>query len=254
MMIHKLPALLKREVLEHRNLWRVPIILIGFALLIRLSWGFGNLAPDFEVPTWLQSDPAIDGIIDGVVMQALDSMNYIVMMVLFVVAIFYTLSSLFNERQDQSILFWRSLPISDGLTVTSKLFIGLVLIPLFIIATQAVVSVIFLDSQAPQYLSSYYGRTLGGLFKTLLWSMLPTICWCMLCSEIAKKNPFLLAFIAPLLLVMVDKLFLNGVVSNTLVVNRLWGIDEHSLQPLVWGLIFSVVCVATAIVKRSQRF
>lgn len=253
-MIYKLPALLKREILEHRNLWRVPAILIGFALLIRLSWGFGNLSPNFEVPEWLKSDPAIDGLVDGVVMQALDSMNYMVMLALFVVAIFYTLSSLYNERQDQSILFWRSLPISDGLTITSKLLIGLMVVPLCIMITQAIVSIIFLDLQAFHYLSSYYGRTVGGLFKTLLWSMVPTVCWCLLCSEIAKKNPFLLAFFAPILVVLVDKLFLNGVVSSTLVINRVAGFDDHTMMPLMWGLAFSVVCVALAIIKRSERF
>ncbi len=252
-MINKLIALVKREVLEHKNLWRVPIILIGIAVLLRVSMAFGNLAIEFDVPSEFEIDSKVDSIVNGVVARALNFMNIIVMVALFVVAIFYSLSCLYNERQDQSVLFWRSLPVSDGLTVASKLVVALVLIPLLIVACQAAVSFILLDVTAFQYLSNYYGHSLSGLAKILLWSMVPTIAWCVLCSEIAEKNPFLLAFIAPILLVLVDKLFLNGVVSETLIINRLAGFDDYTVMPLVWGGLFSAACIALAITKRSQR-
>jgi len=252
-MINKLVALVKREVLEHNNLWRVPLILVCIAVLLRISMAFGNLALEFDVPTEFEIDKKVDGIMNGVVARALSFMNIIVMVSLFIVAIFYSLSCLYNERQDQSVLFWRSLPISDGLTVASKLLVALILIPLIIVACQAAVSLVLLDLTAFQYLSSYYGHSLLGLAKILLWSMLPTIAWCVLCSEIAKKNPFLLAFIAPILLVLVDKLFLNGVISETLVVNRLTGFDDYTLMPLVLGALFAAACITLAIIKRSQR-
>jgi len=267
MMISKLPALLKREILEHKNIWRVPLILIGIAVLVRLSVSFGNLEVDLNVSDVAEFegfgvdtkdidnniDNVIESVVDGVIWRALGSMNYIIMLVMFIVSIFYTLSSLYNERQDQSVLFWRSLPISDGLTVASKLIIALVLIPLVIVVSQAIVSVIFLDTQAFQYLSSYYGRSLGGLMQILFWSMVPVIAWCLLCSEIATKNPFLLAFVAPILLVLVDKLFLSGAISELLVINRLTGVDDYGAGPLLTGLIFAAICIAMAIIKRSQR-
>lgn len=252
-MINKLVALVKREVLEHRNLWRVPIILVGIAVLLRISMAFGNLAFEVDVPSEFEIDQKVESIMDGVVARALNFMNIVVMISLFVVGIFYALSCLYNERQDQSVLFWRSLPVSDGLTIASKLIVALLLIPLVIVICQAVVSFVLLDVTAFQYLSSYYGHSLSGLFKILLWSMLPTIAWCVLCSEIAKKNPFLLAFIAPILLVLVDKLFLNGVLSETLIVNRLTGFDDYTVMPLIWGGLFAAVCIAVAIIKRSQR-
>jgi len=266
MMISKLPALLKREILEHKNIWRVPMILLGIAVLVRLSLVFGNLEVDFNVPAVGLSgvnldtkdldddlDNVVDSFIDGVVARALSSMNYIVMLVMFIVSIFYTLSSLYNERQDQSVLFWRSLPISDGLTVASKLIVALVLIPLIIVVCQVAVSIVLLDTQAFQYLSSTYGVTVARLMQILLWSMVPTIAWCLVCSEIANKNPFLLAFVAPVILVLVDKLFLSGTVSELFVVNRLTGIDEYTVLPLITGLVFAAVCVVTATIKRSQR-
>lgn len=249
----QLPALIKREILEHRNLWKVPLILIGLALLVKASLSFGNLALDFDLPEQLQLDESIDSAVDVVVARALNSMNFIIMLVMFVVGIFYSLSCLFNERQDESVLFWRSLPISDSITVASKLLIGLAVIPGVIIICQTVVAIVFFGTDAFSYLGTYFSGSLSVLGKTLLWSILPVIAWCVFCSEIAQKNPFMLAFVAPIVLILVDKLFLNGVVSQTFVINRLYGITEHTLMALIWGFVFSAVCVVFAVIKRSQR-
>ena len=250
----KLIALLKREILEHPAIWRVPLILIGIALLVKLSLSFGNLSLNINLPEQLQLDDEVGTAVNAVVAKALNTMNYIIMLVMFVVSIFYALSSLFNERQDQSVLFWRSLPISDNLTVASKLLVALVLIPVVIVVAQALVAVLFFGTDALGYLSAYFDRSLEILGKILLWSMLPIITWCLLCSEIAKKNPFLLAFISPIILILVDKLFLNGTISQTFVINRLTGVSDHNLITLFWGVVFSAVCYALAVIKRGERF
>jgi len=246
-------ALLKREVLEHKNIWRVPLILVGIALLLRLSMVMGNLSINLDVPDFLQLDTLLSGAIDGVLARALNSMNFIMMLTMFIVAIFYTLSCLYDERQDQSVLFWRSLPISDSMTVASKLLIALVVVPLLIIGCQALVAVLFLGTDSMAYLAGYFAYSLPGLFKILLWSLLPSIAWCALCSEVAKKNPFLLAFLAPLLLILIDKLFLSGVISEVFVINRLTGVDDYTALPLILGLLFSAACLVLTVVKRSQR-
>ncbi len=251
--LNKLPALLRREVLEHKNLWRVPLVLIGIAVLVKLSLSIGNLSINFDLPEQLQLDDDIDSAVDLVVAKALNSMNHMIMLVMFVVAIFYALSCLFTERQDESVLFWRSLPISDGLTVASKLVIALIAIPIIIVACQAIVAVIFFGVDAGTYLSNYYGSSLSVLGKILLWSMLPVIAWCVFCSEVASKNPFLFAFITPIILILVDKLFLNGVVSQTFVINRLYGVPQYDGSTLLWGVLFSAVCVVLTVIKRGQR-
>ena len=104
-------ALFRREILEHKNLWRVPLVLIGIAVLVKLSLSFGNLAPYIQLPEQLELDNQIDSAVDTVIANVLNAMNAIVMWVMFLVAISYALACLFNERQDQSVLFWRSLPI-----------------------------------------------------------------------------------------------------------------------------------------------
>lgn len=249
----KLVALLIREVLEHKNIWRVPLILIGIGILVKLSLSVGNLALDFDVPDQLQLDGAIDSALDGVIAKSLNSMNSIITLVMFVVAVFYALSCLYEERQDDSVLFWRSLPISDSLTVASKLLIALLLVPVIIVVCQAVVAVIFFGGDSFAYLSAYYSDSLAGLGKMILWTLLPTIAWCTLCSEIAAKNPFLLAFMAPLILILIDKLFLNGVISQTFIINRFWGTSHHTIMPLLWGVVFSGICFFLTVIKRSQR-
>lgn len=246
-------ALLKREILEHKNIWRIPAILVVIAVLVRISLSVGNLAIDINLPEQLQLDKAVDSILNSVIAKSLTSMNFIIMLVMFVVAIFYTLSCLFNERQDDSVLFWRSLPISDSLTVASKLIIALFVIPLLIIICQAVVTILFMGANSPAYLSSYYAQSLPLLAKILLWSLLPVTAWCLFCSGIAKKNPFLFAFIVPIILIAVDKLFLNGVLSQIFIINRVTGLSEYSMMTLLWGSLFSLICIVLAILKRSQR-
>lgn len=252
-MMKTLIALLKREILEHKNIWKVPLILIGIAVLVKLSTSVGNLAIDFNVPEQLQLDDTIKSAVDVVVAKSLNSMNLMIMIVMFIVAIFYALSCLYNERQDDSVLFWRSLPVSDSLTVISKLLIALLVIPLIIVLTQAVVAVLFFGTQSVAYLVNYYGYSLVLLSKLTAWSLLPVIAWCAFCSEIAKKNPFLLAFIAPILLIIIDKLFLNGILSQAFIINRLTGVANFSIMPLILGVIFSAACIFLTIVKRSQR-
>src|SRR6266567_8221665 len=71
-----------------------------------------------------------------------------------IVGVFYSLDALYGERRDRSILFWKSLPVSDLTTVLSKLTIPLVILPLLsfaiTIATQFIMlllsSVILLGS------------------------------------------------------------------------------------------------------------
>ena len=246
-------ALLKREILEHKNLWRVPLVLLVIALLLKLSLSFGNLAINVDVPVALQLDDEINSFINSAIGKTLHLMNYFVMIVMFVVAVFYALSCLYDERQDDSVLFWRSLPISDWLTVASKLAIPLAVVPIIILICQAIVAILFLGSDTTNYFGHSFLSTSLVLGKKILWSLLPIIAWCIFCSSIAKKNPFLFAFITPIILILIDKLFLHGVISQTFLINRITGVDHFSIKVLLTGLIFSAVCIGAAVVKRSQR-
>lgn len=246
-------ALLKREVLEHKSLWRVPAALIGIALLVKLSFSVGNLSLDFDVPKGFDIESTVDTFVSSALGKALNVMNYLIMLVMFVVAIFYSLASLFNERQDQSVLFWRSLPISDTHTILSKLVIALVVVPVIILLLQCLVALLFLGSQSGAYLGSYFVGAVDQMSKILLWSMLPTIAWCLLCSQVANKNPFLMAILIPILAILVDKLFLSGAISDMFVINRLTGVEQYSAGLLIIGGLFAAACLGFTIARRGER-
>lgn len=248
-----LPALLKRELLEHNNLRRVPVILLCIALLLRLAIYMGTPSPDLGFVEQLQLDKVVDNILSSAMARSLYSMNFIIMIAMYITAVFYSLSCLFNERQDQSVLFWRSLPISDSLTVASKLIIALLVIPLTILLCQIITTVIFLDVNSIDYFANYFFASLKYLSKIVVWSMLPVVAWCLFCSGFAERNPFLLAFVAPIIVILVDNLFFAGQLSAALITDRFTGNDHYSFSSLVIALVFSAICIILVTIKRSQR-
>ena len=136
------------------------------------------------------------------------------------VAFFYCLGALYEERRDRSILFWKSLPVSDSQTVLSKLVTTLLAAPLIMIAASIAMSVILLLvlcaslSIAGVHVS---GMVLGNaaVYKApflilalmpvyVFWS-LPTVGWLMMVSSWARSKVFLWAVGVPLLLMGVSK-------------------------------------------------
>ncbi|MCL7713609.1 ABC transporter permease [Stenotrophomonas mori] len=134
--------------------------------------------------------------------------------VLAFVVFFYALGSLYDDRRDRSILFWKSLPVSDLQTVLSKVVWALLLAPLVAIVVGIAVGlclwlVAILGSVAagvpsPWTMATHsrplriVGQVLSAVPVTLLWS-LPTVGWLMLCSAWARSKPFLWAVLVPLL-------------------------------------------------------
>ena len=134
-----LQTLVRREFWEHPALWRAPLIAGGALVAVLLLAIFtrlqrhtvivnGNarvLSDIFNVDT--ATKVAAHSLLQGAVWLALSILAI-------VVACFYLLDSLYAERKDRSILFRKSLPVSDGLTVTSKLIVALVAVPLIVFA------------------------------------------------------------------------------------------------------------------------
>ena len=137
-----------------------------------------------------------------------------------VVAFFYCLGALNEERRDRSILFWKSLPISDGQTVLSKVITAALVAPLITIAVGTFVSMLLLLiagialalqgvnmfalvlSSAEFYLAPL--KVLGMLPVYVLWA-LPTIGWLLMVSAWAKSKVFLWAVGTPLISVIIVK-------------------------------------------------
>jgi len=136
------------------------------------------------------------------------------------VSFFYCLGALYDERRDRSILFWKSLPVSDAMTVLSKAATALVLAPAITVALITVSSLLLLlvacgvlaamgVNIIPQVVSSsrLYLAPLSLLAVLPVYAVwaLPTAGWLLLVSSWARSKPFLWAVIAPLVALLVVK-------------------------------------------------
>ena len=134
-------------------------------------------------------------------------------MVMAVVIFFFCLGTLFDERKDRSVLFWKSLPVSDGETVLSKLAMALVAAPLITLAFGIITS--FLVLLIAVFTAMLGGLSLAGVFAQpatylaplkiaavlpvyLVWA-LPTVGWLMMVSAWARTKVFLWAVGVPVL-------------------------------------------------------
>jgi ABC-2 type transport system permease protein len=132
----------------------------------------------------------------------------LIMATTFVVGIFYSLDALHGERRDRSILFWKSLPVSDATTVFAKASIPLVVLPLLTVAiTVAMQWLMLLLSSAVVMASGQSVATLWTKlsFFRMSWLMLyhvltahalwpaPIYCWLLFVSGWPRRATFLWA-------------------------------------------------------------
>ena len=127
-------TLIKRELWEHRSIFVTPVAIAALILL-------GVLATMVFVPRFTDE---LDVVIFGATNIADESHRALVLSGIFggtsslfllalaILTTFYCLDALYTERKDKSILFWRSLPVTDAETVMSKLLTAVVVIPLVI--------------------------------------------------------------------------------------------------------------------------
>ncbi|MBR0345146.1 MAG: hypothetical protein IJI03_07790 [Rudaea sp.] len=146
------------------------------------------------------------------VTAALMGISVPVMVTLFFVVFFSLLGALYDDRRDRSVLFWKSLPISDLDTVLSKVATAVVVAPLFAIAATIVLHIVFLCLISvyaafhgvnplpllwnPVPLVSMWIKLVCMIPLNALWA-LPTVGWLLLCSSFARSKPFLWAVALP---------------------------------------------------------
>lgn len=127
-------TLIRREFWEHRSLWMAPLIAAGFLLLaLAVSNISGNGFKvsidneEFSLPGSVS--PEQQAKMFGVFISLLGLPILITMVV--VVSI-YLGDALYSERKDRSILFWKSMPVSDASTVWSKVVTALAVVPFYV--------------------------------------------------------------------------------------------------------------------------
>ena len=230
---HKFKLLLKREYWEHKGgfLW-APLIAGGISLLLSLmaiivatvaarrAIGEGEMEIDGVTINGLDLGQ-LTGRLDAQEMQQFASAVDLTLfmssvwpyIVLAFVVFFYCLGALYDDRKDRSVLFWKSLPLSDGQTVLSKVVSATVVAPVLATAAAVVTMFAFMimisavvvlhggDAMTMIWGPSSPLKLVGGMLAAIpvytLWA-LPTIGWLLLCSSFARSKPFLWALMVPL--------------------------------------------------------
>ena len=176
----------------------------------------------------------------------------------------YSLSTFFDERKDKSIIFWRSLPVSDSFTVFSKLIVALVVAPLLVIPALLFLhlvsvtagSIYFAVSDIVPFTWAWQAypwldwiRVIFSLWMQSLWS-LPIITWIMLAGAYSRK-PVVAAILPPVVVVLVEGVSLSSSVFLDSLFERVqpWsrassfpkeyeslGVAELSDIPLLFGM------------------
>jgi ABC-2 type transport system permease protein len=157
------------------------------------------------------------------------------------VAIFYCLDALNSERRDRSILFWKSLPVSDLTTVLSKACVPLVVLPLLTFAITIVTQSIMLLISTAALMGS--GRSVAvlwnglPLFQTspgLLYHLLvihglwyaPIFGWLLLVSAWARRAAFLWAALPLFAISVAERIAFNTSHFAGMLANRISGGGE----------------------------
>jgi ABC-2 type transport system permease protein len=205
----------KRELLEYRSIYLAPL---AFAGVILFGFVFVLARLPHTMRTLSSLDPAHQR---EALAQPYDVSAGLIMAAAFLVSIFYSLDALYGERRDRSILFWKSLPVSDLTTVLSKFAIPLIILPLLSFAIAVVTQFVMLLLSSAVLLGS--GLSVGTLWArmsffhmslTLLYHILtvhglwyaPIYGWLLLVSAWAPRAPFLWAFLPPFVIWGVEKI------------------------------------------------
>jgi ABC-2 type transport system permease protein len=186
----------RRELWENRSIYIAPLAVAGVALF---GFSLGAIAGIWEKP--LRLNPAQP-------QAPFDMAAGLMMLTGIVVSVFYCLDALHGERRDRSILFWKSLPVSDATTVLAKASIPLVILPLLTVAiTLAMQWLMLLLSSAVVLASGLSVATLWTKLSFLRMSLLllyhvltahalwpaPIYCWLLLVSGWPRRATFLWA-------------------------------------------------------------
>ena len=272
----------RRELWENRSIYIAPLVVAAVTL-------FGFVISTIGLPhrrrAALMLDPAHQR---AAIERPYDIVAMMILATAFVVAIFYCLDALYSERRDRSILFWKSLPVSDRITVLSKAAIPLVVLPALVLAIVAITQFLMLIWSSMVLLPSGLAGTtnfnivehsfilLYGLIAIALWHA-PIYGWLLLVSAWARRATILWAVLPLFAIGVLEKIAFNSSYFSSLLKYRLIGVftqafvfHEHGsvateplssltpinfiLTPGLWiGFVFAAIFLAVAAQLRRNR-
>lgn len=230
-------ALVRREFWEHRSIWLTPasvavvITLIAIAMVV-MAAGFGE-AVDIAI---VGASNVGDAERRAALMVFLVGNTFVFLIAMWFLAVFYCLDAMYAERKDKSILFWRSLPITDAETVISKLLTVFLVIPLATFAAVVVshllnlivVSIwLNLEGGSPGHLIwgsvpllDTWLAMLTILLAVPIW-LAPLLGWFLFVSAWTKRGPLLMAALPIAVLPILEFLLFKSWTLGSAIMTRL---------------------------------
>lgn len=217
-------ALCRREWLEHqRAIGWTPLIALGLLVGLTLLIAFTS-----DQPMWHMSDSDSEGapLRDAPRILGADQVSAMIkfwcqplIWLYWSVSCFVLLGSLFDERNDGTILFWKSMPTSDTQVVLSKLFVivgmgALISLVTLLLSQSLMLGLVSLtlpdllgittsDLLAAMQPGKQAAIWIFGYFTQLFWS-LPLWGWLMLVSSTAARQPILRALLIPAIPMLIE--------------------------------------------------
>ena len=233
----------RRELWENRSIYIAPL---AVATVVVFAFSISSILGVWEprlrlVPTRPQ--------------MPYDMAAGVLMLTAIIVSVFYCLDALHSERRDRSILFWKSLPVSDVTTVLAKASIPLIVVPLLTFAITIAMQWIMLLVSSVVLLVS--GQSVAMLWRSLplasMWLLLlyhlvtghaiwpfPIYCWLLLVSGWARRATFLWAALPLVAIAGVESIVFRTSYFAELIGRRFLGVapamnmapDSMGLDPL----------------------
>jgi len=221
--------LVRRELWEHPSAWIAPLAVAGFAVFTHFISAVTISAAERQAVLAATSSAKF--------MVPYSAAIGTIIILGLVVGALYSLDALQGERRDRSILFWKSLPVSDLLTVLSKAFIPIVVIPASILILAIAANLLMAPLQSLVWLAQGYdpAELWGRLDLPYLWGALamgipfialwyaPFYAWFLLAAAWARRAPILWAMAPFVPILMVEHLVLHNTPSHWALERRLAG-------------------------------
>lgn len=168
--------LIRRELWEHRSLWIAPLVWVG-VLVLMFTWGTFQLERDNDFGEFAAAEniEQLESLseekreeiaralaYDNDRKQTVYAFSYLMIGGLIsgfmcIVVFFYLIDCLFTERRDRSILFWKSMPVSDAQVVLSKFLTAMVVVPAGVILLSAATQLLLLGIWNVRFAGSMVG-------------------------------------------------------------------------------------------------